>query len=253
MVLYGYNVSPYTQKVRAILKHKGLSFEERMVHPLRRGVLRKLTGQVAVPVLEDRGQAISDSSRIVRYLDETYPDRRVIPTDPMWRGRALLAEDWSDEALSRVVAPLRWLVPFNQRRTMAMFRSAYPPRFTEELAWQGIGRVVIARIRKRYGGHSQAEMLNRLAEVLDFLDGALAETGWLAGPEPTVADFAVWSWLHFLEEMDGWETVKARKRVFKLVKALSGGVAGSDTEDAHDAALRDASHHRRTKKRLPVV
>jgi len=83
--------------------------------------------------------------------------------------------------------------------------------------------------------------------------GALAETGWLAGTEPSVADFAVYGFLNFLQVLDGWETVKARRRVAKLVKTLGETVDKVEAYDVEDAAQLDARQHREEKKRLPLV
>jgi glutathione S-transferase len=261
MILYSYNVSPYAAKVRAILAHKGLAFEERVVHPMKRGELKRLSGQVAVPVLVDGSEVVADSTRIARYLDGKHPEPRIVPEDPTLRTRALLLEEWADEGLSRVVQPVRWLIPDNFKRTIALFRSAYPTGTGEDARWLAIRRFMKLDMSRKYGNRFGAPppsaILNRLAEVMDLLDAQLAETGWLAGPEPSVADFAAWGFLHFLEGLDGWETVKTRKRVLRLIRAFAPQPATPpDAYDAEDAALLDASHHRRTqakKKRLPVV
>jgi glutathione S-transferase len=275
ITLYSYNISPYAAKVRAILRHKQLAFEERIVHPLRRRGLKRLSGQLLVPVLTDGDQVVADSSHIARFLDERYPAHRVIPEDPALRARALLLEEWADEGLPRIVQPVRWFIPRNAQRTLDLFRSAYPPGRREDVQLALVRRVLVLGMRQRYGNRvtapSPAQVLNRLAEGLDVLDAALAESGWLCGSEPTVADFAAWGFLHFLEGLDGWETVKMRRRVVRLIKAFAESAppsarAGASDEayDAEDAALLDASHHRRAnqetaersragRKRLPLA
>lgn len=265
MILYTYNVSPYAAKVRAILRYKRLPFEERVVHPLRRGALKKLSGQVAVPVLDDDGRPIADSTRIARHLDEKFPEPAILPADPALRARALLLEEWADEGLARVIQPVRWFL--NAKHSFALFRSAYPAGRKQDLEWAAVSRFLRVDFRRKYGDRFGAppssEILARLAEVCDLLDGVLAETGWLAGPSPTVADFAAWGFMGFLEDLDGWETVKARRRVarwLKELKKLAGDERPAQAEayDADDAALLDASQHRREtqstqKKRLPIL
>jgi glutathione S-transferase len=261
VLLFSYNVSPYAAKVRAILRYKRIGFEERVVHPLRRGELKRLSGQLAVPVLTDGEKVIADSTRIARYLDEKFPEPAILPADPALRARALLLEEWADEALTRVVQPVRWFL--NGKHTLALFRSAYPEGARIDLEWAAVSRFLKIDMRRKYGERFGAppatEILARLAEVMDVFDGALAESGWLAGPAPSVADFAAWGPLHFLEDLDGWETVKARRRVarwLKELKPLTGDdrVAQPQAYDADDAALLDASQHRRaTHKKLPVL
>ncbi len=227
MILYSFNVSPYCQKVRAILHYKGVPFEERMVHPLKRKALVKLSGQSGVPVLDDEGRVIVDSTAIAQHLDVKFPERPVVPREPGARGRALIAEDWADEALARAVQPVRWVLPANAKRTLAEFRAAFPPGRADDLAFAAVGRVVALDERRKYGTRTgslpPSEILRRLSQAMDVLDAALAETGWLAGAGPTVADFAAWGFVSLLEGLDGWEHVKARKHVLKWHKELSRG------------------------------
>jgi glutathione S-transferase len=266
VILYSYNVSPYAAKVRAILRYKKLPFEERIVHPLHRGGLKKLSRQLAVPVIDDGGMVLADSTRIARFLDEKYPEPAILPADPVLRARALLLEEWADEGLGRVVQPVRWFL--NEKASMRLYRSAYPEGRRQDLEWAAVSRFLHLDFRRKYGerfgAQAPSEILARLAEVCDLLDGVLAETGWLAGPAPSVADFAAWGFMGFLEDLDGWETVKARRKVarwLKELKALAGDsrVAQAEAYDADDAAMLDASHHRRStqppssKKRLPVL
>jgi glutathione S-transferase len=261
VILYSYPVSPYAAKVRAILRYKGIAFEEKMVHPMARGIIKELSGQIAIPFIVDGEKVVADSTRIAAYLDERYPDKPVIPTDPVLRARALLLEEWGDEGLPRAVQPVRWFLPQNADATMKLFRSGYAPGALEDAKFKLVGMVLKRSQYKKYGPPSgprtPAEVLERLAHTLDIVDGALAETGWLAGPEPSVADFAAWGFLNFLVDLDGWETVKTRKRVAKLIKSLGDVVAKPEAYDADDAAMLDASDHRRAtqpnKKRLPLA
>ncbi len=51
VTLFGYSISPCVAKVRAVLRYKGVAFEERTVHPLERGEVVRRSGQVALPIL----------------------------------------------------------------------------------------------------------------------------------------------------------------------------------------------------------
>ncbi|MBS1263965.1 MAG: hypothetical protein MAG715_01160 [Methanonatronarchaeales archaeon] len=75
MKLYQIPSCPYCQRVCRKLDDIGLEYEEVEV-PLpheERDEVYRLSGQRAVPVLVDEdGEVVSDSSRIVRYLESKY-------------------------------------------------------------------------------------------------------------------------------------------------------------------------------------
>ncbi len=226
LTLFSYNVSPYAAKVRAVLVYKGLPFEERVVHPLRRGELMRRSRQVAIPVVDDGGTVVADSTRIVAYLDERYPSRPVIPRDPALRARALLVEEGFDEGLGATVQPVRWAIPANAGRTAARFRSAYPPGIVNAVGMSLVAAALRLDARRKYGSRaltvsSAATLLARLGELLDIVDAALAATGWLVGPTPTVADFALFGWLSQLDGLDGWDAVQAHEHVARVMQSLA--------------------------------
>jgi glutathione S-transferase len=232
IVLHSYNVSPYAAKVRGILRYKGLAFEERVVHPLRRQELERVSGQSLVPVVEDGADVVSDSTRIAAFLDERYPERPILPRAAGERARVLLVEDWADEALVKTVQPVRWLIPANAARTIATFRSAYPAGRADDLTFAVVGRVLKLDQRRKYGNRAgqlaRSAILERLAETADLLDGALAETGFLCAATPTVADFAAWGFVSLLDGLDGWETIKARKHLYAWHKSMLRGAPARD-------------------------
>jgi glutathione S-transferase len=268
LVLYSYNVSPYAAKVRAILAWKQLPFREVIVHPLWRRELRKLSGQWLVPVLQDGGRVVADSTRIVAHLDEAHPERRVLPEDPIERGRARLLEEWADEGLPSVVQPVRWLIPMNFERSLARMRSAYPPGRAGDLTLKAVGQVLRLDMARRYGPRvgfgKPAHYLNRLAEVLDIAEAAIGPEGFLVGGAPTVADFSLAAWVSLLRGLDGSETVRVRRKVTKLAKLLIpesqesseegkklAGATKEGSREAYDAetqALIDASRLRRSER-----
>jgi glutathione S-transferase len=250
LTLFAYKVSPYAAKVRAILRYKGLAFDEKTVDPTDRRELKRLSGQIAVPVIQDGERVVADSTAIARYLDEKYPQKPILPADPALRARALLFEEWADEGLPRVVQPVRWLIPENAKRSVALMRSAYPDGAFHDAKFAVVARVLLWDMRRKYAPRppaqpNAAKILNRLADAMDILDGALAETGWLAGPAPSVADFAAWGFLNFLEALDGWETVKTRRRVAKLVKALAGAKRRRPTTPRTPSSSRPVGTARR--------
>jgi glutathione S-transferase len=156
------------------------------------------------------------------------------------------------------VQPVRWLIPENCRHTVALFRSAYPPGALEDAKFAPVRIYTVRSMRRRYGSAHPATILNRLAQVCDLLERNLGDKGWLVGDSPTVADFATWGFMGWLEELDGWETVRARRKLAAWKKAIDAIVQTTpperpETYDAEDAAQLEARRHREDKKRLPLA
>ncbi|RMF27412.1 MAG: glutathione S-transferase family protein [Cyanobacteria bacterium J083] len=98
--LYQFELSQYSEKVRLILDYKGLEYRKIEVTP---GVgqleLFRLSGKTQVPVLKDGDTFIGDSTAIAFYLEEKYPDKPLIPSEPFSKGQCLLIEEWADESI----------------------------------------------------------------------------------------------------------------------------------------------------------
>lgn len=250
LTLFSYNVSPYAAKVRAVLAYKGVPFEERTVHPLRRAEVVRRSRQVAIPIIDDAGTVVADSTRIVAYLDERYPARPVLPRDPALRARALLLEDGFDEGLAGTIQPVRWMIAANARRTAARFRSAYGLGIFEGIRMALVTTFLGLDMRRKYGSRAlgappASALLARLGELLDLVDAALADSGWLAGPAPSVADFALYGWLTQLDGLDGWDLVQARDRVARLVHVIAEPLQqGADASQDGGAQARADSTRR---------
>ena len=91
MKLYSYYRSSAAYRVRIALALKGLDYEYVSVH-IGKGQqfeaeFAAINSQGLVPVLDDGGSLIYQSLAIIQYLDETHPEPRIIPTDPVERNR----------------------------------------------------------------------------------------------------------------------------------------------------------------------
>jgi len=92
MKLYGYYRSSAAYRVRIALALKGLHADHAFRH-LRKGEQRSadylpLNPQGLVPALVlDDGTALTQSLAIIEYLDETYPQPRLVPQDAVQRAR----------------------------------------------------------------------------------------------------------------------------------------------------------------------
>ena len=122
--LYQFELSHYCEKIRLILDYKGLPYRKIEVTPgIGQLDLFKLSGQRQVPVLKDGAEVIADSTAIAKYLDQRYPERPILPSDPKQRALCLLIEEWADESIG-LNARKVMLGAFNQNPA---FRKALLP------------------------------------------------------------------------------------------------------------------------------
>ena len=86
--------STNVERVALALGHKGLSAEWVDVDREDRTAVIEASGQPLVPVLEDDGTLVSDSTAILEYLEDRYPERPLYPRDEARRAEAVLLIDW---------------------------------------------------------------------------------------------------------------------------------------------------------------
>lgn len=93
MKLYGYWRSSAAYRVRIALNLKQLSFENVPVHLIKNGgeqhsdMYQALNPAQLVPTFVDGEQSLNQSLAIIEYLDETYPQPALLPSDSTERAR----------------------------------------------------------------------------------------------------------------------------------------------------------------------
>jgi len=86
--LCGFHVSNYHNKVRLALLEKGVPFEEESnVHPSQKDDYVALSPMGKVPYLEVDGARLRESAVICEYLEEAFPQKPLLPKDPLARAR----------------------------------------------------------------------------------------------------------------------------------------------------------------------
>jgi glutathione S-transferase len=88
--------STNVERVALALGHKGLSVERVWIDYADRAPVIAVSGQPLVPVLEHDGEVVSDSLRILRYLEQRWPEPPLIPADPVQAARVAVFLEWFD-------------------------------------------------------------------------------------------------------------------------------------------------------------
>jgi len=129
MRLYGFWRSSAAYRVRIALALKGLSYEYVSVQ-LAKGeqyqpAFSAINPQSLVPVLEEDGQLLHQSLAIIQYLDETHPEPRLIPEDPLEGSRV--------RSLALIIACE--IHPLNNPRVLNYLTSTFEVSEEQKLAW----------------------------------------------------------------------------------------------------------------------
>lgn len=86
--LCGFHVSNYHNKVRIALLEKGVAFDEdASVKPSQKDEYLARSPMGKVPYLDVDGVRLRESSVILEYLEDAYPDKSLLPRDPIERAR----------------------------------------------------------------------------------------------------------------------------------------------------------------------
>jgi glutathione S-transferase len=194
-ILYHLWLSPFARKVRIALKEKGLDYELHLEKPWqRRKDFLALNPAGEVPVLiEPDGQVLAESTVICEYLDEVYPDRRLIGFDPASRAEARRLTAWFDLKFNREV--------------------------TDHL----VGEKLMKRFLKMGEPNAQAIRagLTNIKYHLDYIAFLFERRKWLAGDDFTIADIAAAAHLSCVDYLGDvpWDDHPAAREWYARVKS----------------------------------
>lgn len=198
-VLWHLEISPYNEKARWALDHKGVPHVRRAVTPgLQELRARRLRAGRTMPVLEVSGRAIGDSTKIIEEVEQRWPEPPLYPADPQERRRALELEEYFDEECG----PHARRVLFSDNLSepgafIAMFAGADRGR-SRLLDPLGplLGRVVRWRFAIR--PETVERSREKVRAALGKIEANAGPSGYLVGDSFTVADLTAASILSVL-------------------------------------------------------
>jgi len=219
MLLYSGPLSLFSRKVEIALAEKGVNFDRVLVpFSQTRGYAPKHPAVIAanpklqVPVLIDDDLALYDSTIIIEYLDDKYPNPPLLPREPKARARCRLLELEADEIL---LLPVRDL----------MFRSEPPGSDTarreeQERAAVKAEEVILANyggLAAKLGGQEYFCGAFSMADIATFMN---IHHGLRLGA-PSLADY---------ENLSAWHSRLAKRPSFAMVIAE---MSAADRELSH--------------------
>ena len=189
-------LSPFSDKVQAIFRYKGIPFTRIEVNPkVTAELLVPKTGKHLIPgLIKPDGSGLGDSTAIAHYADALVPDPPLLPKPPRLEFLTHLLEDYFDEWLTKIMFCLRWTFPADGERAAAVFAETMA---TAEISAEQIRALAPARLRTQMhfliGGQQNAPFFeSEFARLYSALDLHFVRSRYLFGPRPTLADFALW-------------------------------------------------------------
>ncbi len=180
------------QKVRIALAEKGLDCKEHLM--TLRGdqfdpAYLKLNPNAVVPTLIHDGRPVIESSVILYYLDEAFPDNPLMPKDLHDRATVRLFNKLIDEYVHTACMTLSFATAFRAR----MARMSEAEREEEFAKTPSQKRSAIKRDVTAHGLQSQytVDAIEQHERLLSSMEAALEKGPYLAGSIYSLADIAV--------------------------------------------------------------
>lgn len=202
LTLYNFPVSTCSQKVKLALAEKELPFTNFEVDWRNEDQLSDwylaMNPNGVVPTLKHGERIVIDSSVINEYLDEVFPDKPLLPSDPHARAKVRAWRQYIDEVPTTAIrVPSFNLVILKNMKTMTeeSFAAKAEKRPLRKHFYQ----------KMSLSGFSQQEFdqaLERLRQTLERMEHALAQTRWVASNAFSVADISLMPTIVRLDDLE---------------------------------------------------
>ncbi len=224
--LYHNDMSSCAQKVRLTLAEKNLEWTGHHMN-LRRGDTRteeymKLNPNGVVPTLIVDGEVIIESTVIVEFLDDAYPEPSLKPQDPVARARMRLWTKQLDEGVHLALAAVSSGTAFRYQNMEGRTEEeliAHMNKIPDPVRRERTMDLTLKGIESSYF----APAVMRFVKLFTDMDDTLQSNTWLTGEEYSLADIAFTPYVTRFEHLkylgildnlpklrDWYERIKAR-------------------------------------------
>ncbi|MEQ1559958.1 MAG: glutathione S-transferase family protein [Methyloglobulus sp.] len=197
LTLYQFPISHYCEKVRWALSYKKLDYQTKNLLPgLHSQKARKLTGLTSLPILVHDGNAVQNSSDIITYLDEKFPETCLTPLDDNLKQEALNWEKFADEQIGIPVRIICYQTLLDYPDILIPFFTANSPWYQPYLlkaAYPVLSKTM--RHSMAISPETATAANQKLSAALDKICVRLENRPFLVGNQFTRADLATASLL----------------------------------------------------------
>jgi glutathione S-transferase len=228
--LYHTAHSTCSQKVRIVLAEKGMAERGKdwIEHEVDLGKFQqlqpeylKLNPNGVVPTFVHDGQVMIESTAILEYLEEVFPDPPLAPPDPVGRARMRAWMHYIDEvptiavrvpSFANLFAPMRFTNTSDEDLKKHTERLPLRKQFYLRMTQKGFGKADI--------DHA----LDQIRQTCQRIDKAMDDTGgpWIMGRQYTLVDAQVTPLIDRMEDMGYgfiWENLPKMSAWWGRIKA----------------------------------
>lgn len=243
----GVPASPYSRKMRAVLRYRRISHAWIMRgSPEGRDLPRPRVDLLPQLILPGSSEALTDSSPLIRRLESMHEGRSVIPPDPVLAFLDALIEDYADEWLTKAMFHYRWAFPPDVEQAATILpRWIMPTASDADLAAGGsafrdrqVGRLAVVGASPTTAPTIEASYVRLLA----ILEDRLRSARFVMGDRPGSADFGLYGQLTQLACFDPTPrgiALRQAPRVVAWVDVVED-LSGLEPTDGHWIGRHDA-------------
>ena len=222
--------SPYTRKMRALLRYRRIPHVVYMHGSPQAQALPQahppLLPTFYLPDYEGRISAVTDSTPLIRRLEDAFEGRSVLQSDPVLEFIDLLLEDYADEWLTKCMFHYRWYHAPDAKKAgaviphwsaidvsdaeIAPIQKFITERQIERLAVVGSNDVTAPLIEDSY------------LRFVERFDAHLQHSRFVLGARPAAADFAILGQLTCLSLFDPTPAALTAARSPRIVAWVEG-------------------------------
>lgn len=213
--LHGANPSPYSQKMRAIMRYRRLPFTWENDGKARDVAIAANLPPV-IPVLRfPDGRLMNDSTPLAYELERLHSQRSIVPDDTALAFLSDLLEDFADEWVTKMMFHYRWFYADDRKFAQLwitgdrMIGAAVEKRQAAMTAFNDrqVGRMALVGCTEA----NKPIIEESYHRLLDILNPHVAQMPFLFGSRPSLADFGLFGQLIILATDPTPETEMRRR------------------------------------------
>jgi len=234
--------SPYTRKMRAVLRYRRIPYRFLISGADGREDLPvakvRLLPTFYLPNAEGEIEAVVDSTPLIRRFEGEFEGRSVIPSDPVTAFVDYLLEDFGDEWLTKAMFHYRWVYEADIEKAgqiLPRWRRVEGPEEDFQQAAKMVSERQISRLWVVGSNETTLPVIEAsYRRILELFRDHLTERRFLMGNRPGACDFAFFGQLTQLAAFDPTPmalTLEVAPRVYAWVDRVEDLSGLEPTED----------------------